>query len=116
MSIPPLPSGSSHHWSSNIIHTVQILQDVHSSATSVLSRGDQDIHRLQWHQTNILTHALPLLQNIHECAEEEGLPPSWVHECVEAFGNTVVELANAELSAKGEYVNVLILDLPYIPL
>ena len=106
MSIPSLPSGSSgHHWSSNVIHTIQILQDILTSARSVLSRGDQDIHRLRWHQTNILTHALPLLQDIQECAEEEGLSPGWMHGCVELFGNIIVELANAELSAKGEYVN-----------
>jgi hypothetical protein len=101
MPLPPLPAVSGIQWSPNVYNTVQILQDAYTSAHSVLESQFLDNHRLQWHLDNILTHSLPLLQDLHDCAAEENFPDNWVSESVLVFAQLVIKLANAKGEAEG---------------
>ena len=100
MSLPPLPVTDTP-WSSNVYNVANVLQDLYRTANAVLSHASPDIHRLQFHQDSLINDALPLLLALEENADVEGLPRSWLEDCVGHISDLLIRLCETEREVTG---------------
>lgn len=100
MSLPDLPRRTTP-WSSNVYEANILLRELYRKPLELVQSGNYNLHRIEHHRTLVLEEAIPLLLEIEEAAEDEGLSMSWVESCAECFARLLVELDNAEVSASG---------------
>lgn len=105
MAFPPLPRREGNvSWSPQVSHVAQILSDVHRMATNMLTLGNFDIHRLEYHQEAVIKDAFPLLMALEAVEQEEGIPSNWIQEATTSLVNMVEQLSNAENTVVGRCV------------
>ncbi|KAF5339702.1 hypothetical protein D9758_014882 [Tetrapyrgos nigripes] len=101
MSLPSLPV-LDIPWSSAVYSANEILRESYRTASNLLSLSSPDPQRLAYHLQNIAREVVPLLSDLADCAEEEGLPLAWLNQCADRFGTLLVQLDEAERSAVSE--------------
>jgi hypothetical protein len=73
---------------------------MYRTANNVLSCGNWDVNRLQFHQESLINDAVLLLA-LEESAEDEGLPTSWLEDCVESISDLLIQLCKTEKEVTG---------------
>lgn len=95
MSLPPLPQRNTP-WSSNVHQANSLLCELYRRPTALLSSGNYNLHRVELNIESVLENAIPLLLEVEEAAEDEGIPLRWIEDVADHFARLLVELESAK--------------------
>lgn len=66
----------------------------------MISTGNLDLHRAQYHNKEIQCTALPLLLDLETVSEAEQIPHEWIYQVAKMFGILLAELSEAESNSQ----------------
>jgi len=92
MSLPPLPTELGQIYNPSILEAVQKLNSCYFTAFNVVTSGNFDAQRLEYHIRIISDTVVPLLMGLEEIALEQNIPQFWLMDCVERFKTIVVQI------------------------
>jgi hypothetical protein len=93
----PLPALPYQQWPGHIIEATRTLANIYDHAAAALSSLDK--HRIEINRTAIINNGTRLLQAMQD--SEEGISEDWIRSCLEAFGELLSKLDQAEEEADG---------------
>ena len=99
MPLRPLPPD--HSWSTEIITSVRIINDIYQQATAALSIQSSK-QRYISHADSVVNTAIPLLKALSNSPED--IPEEWFDSTTRKVGKLIADLERAELEADGVYV------------
>jgi hypothetical protein len=100
MSLPSLPT-SVNPRSPNFLNAIQSLQNIYSTAFSLVTQGNINTQHAISHQNAISQNAVPLLLILESVSHEEELPKEWILECTQMFGTLIAQLYEIEQMSQG---------------
>jgi hypothetical protein len=86
-------------WSPNVRNAYRIASDLFRNASQALQLEDSEVQRLSFHIDSLVNDCVPLLEALEELADVEGVPIPWLHSCMQAVGNVLVNLTQAQSHA-----------------
>lgn len=105
-----LPSRS-EPYSSSVYNAVDILHDILRHSHTLLQKGQYDVHRVEYYLDSIIQDAVPIVIDLTETEEENGLPKDWTNSVMKMFTDLIHSLMEAHKTALGVYVSLLIIIL-----
>jgi hypothetical protein len=93
----PLPALPYQQWPGHIIKATRTLANIYDHAAAALFLLDK--HRIEINRTAIINNGTHLLQAMQD--SEEGISEDWIRSCLEAFGELLSKLDQAEEEADG---------------
>ena len=95
--IIPLPALPYQQWPGHIIEATRTLANIYNHAAAALSSLDN--HWIEINRTAIISNETHLLQAMQDSGE--GIPEDWIRSYLEAFGELLSKLDQAEKDANG---------------
>lgn len=95
----PLRDADDAQWSANVIQARQLLGDTYRVASNLLEQPDVDPLRFDHHLNAIIHNSIPIIVQLTESADVEGLSLDWTLEVAECFTALIEALCDERESA-----------------
>lgn len=97
MSLPDLPpSLLGQAWSDAVLQAVDSVRHIYEGANHLAESGTIEQHRIETHLNRLVQDAIPLLLELLESCDEEGIDVQWIETSAQLTSEVIAKLSDAQ--------------------